>query len=210
MKTLFILIFSTVTIVSAHSQTTYEKAMQNAVDKLNNAQYLSDFTDVANTFERISMNETDKWLPFYYAAYSCIVISFQEQDKTKKENYNEQAQQFIDKALEIAPEESEIHALQAFLYPAVIMTDPMSLGPVYMEKMNRSLEKAIELNPENPRSYYLRAITVLNMPENFGGGARVAKPIFEQAQEKFETFKPETSISPNWGKEQNEQELSKL
>lgn len=210
MKTLLILIFCTVTIFSASSQNRYEKAMQNAVDKLNNAQYLTDFMDAANTFERISMNEQNKWLPNYYAAYSYIVVSFQEPDAANKEKYNKKAQQFIDKAIEIAPEESEVHALQAFLYPAVIMTDPMNLGPVYMEKMNRSLEKAIELNPENPRSYYLRAITVLNMPDNFGGGAKTAKPIFEQAQEKFETFKPETSISPNWGKEQNEQELSKL
>lgn len=76
--------------------------------------------------------------------------------------------------------------------------------------MNQALEKAIQLNPENPRSYYLRAITVLNMPEGFGGGAAIAKPIFETAKAKFDSFQPETPISPDWGKEQNEQEMEKL
>lgn len=80
-------------------------------------------------------------------------------------------------------------------------------GVEYMGIMNRALEEAIRLNPENPRSYYLRAITVLNMPENFGGGAKIAKPIFEEAKLKFNAFQPKTSISPNWGKEQNEIEL---
>ena len=48
------------------------------------------------------------------------------------------------------------------------------------------------------------------MPESFGGGPSVAKPLFEKAQEKFNSFKPKTTISPNWGKEHNELELNKL
>jgi len=210
MKTLLTMVLATALITTVAAQNNYEKAMAVAVEKLNNAAYLSEFNESANTFERISLNEKEEWLPNYYAAYSTIVMSFQEQDAAKKEKYNEKAQQFIDKALEIAPEESEIHALQAFLYPSVIMMDPMNRGPVYIERMNKSLEKAIELNPENPRSYYLQAITVLNMPKEFGGGAEKARPLFEKAQEKFEVFTPTTPLSPTWGKEQTEQELSKL
>ncbi len=86
----------------------------------------------------------------------------------------------------------------------------MGRGMEMMGKMNQALDEAIRLNPENPRSYYLRAITVLNMPEGFGGGTVTAKPIFEVARQKFESFQPKTSISPNWGKEQNEMEMSKL
>lgn len=130
-----------------------------------------------------------------------------EPDLTKKDPILDKAQRFLDRAFKIAPEESELFALQAFLYPSRIIVDPMGRGVEYMGIMNRALEEAIRLNPENPRSYYLRAITVLNMPENFGGGAKVAKPIFEEAKLKFNAFQPKTSISPNWGKEQNEIEL---
>jgi hypothetical protein len=48
------------------------------------------------------------------------------------------------------------------------------------------------------------------MPEAFGGGKAVARPIFETAQQKFENFKPLSPLWPNWGKEMNEEELSKL
>jgi hypothetical protein len=38
----------------------------------------------------------------------------------------------------------------------------------------------------------------------------VAKPIFEIARQKFDTFEPESPLWPNWGKEMNEEELLKL
>ena len=77
-------------------------------------------------------------------------------------------------------------------------------------KMNDALDKAISLNPDNPRSYYLRAVTLLNMPEAFGGGKAVAKPIFETARQKFNEFELPSPLWPNWGKESNEEELAKL
>ena len=128
----------------------------------------------------------------------------------KKDAVLDKAQQFLDKAFQLAPGESELFALQAFLYPSRITVDPMGRGMEYMGKMNQALDEAIRLNPDNPRSYYLRAITILNMPEGFGGGAASARPIFEVAKQKFYNFQPKTSISPDWGKEQNEMEMSKF
>ena len=156
------------------------------------------------------MTETDEWLPLYYAAYSFIVMSYIDQDVDKKDPYLDKAQHFLDKAFKIAPEESELFALQAFLYPSRITVDPMNRGMEYMGKMNEALDKAIKLNPENPRSYYLRAITLLNMPEQYGGGAKVARPLFEKAKEKFDKFEPASPIHPDWGKEVNEMEMQKL
>ncbi len=86
----------------------------------------------------------------------------------------------------------------------------MNRGMELMGELNRALDRAMKLNPDNPRSYYLRAITLLNMPETFGGGASIAKPLFLTARKKFEKFKPQSSIWPDWGKEMNEEELSKL
>jgi len=45
------------------------------------------------------------------------------------------------------------------------------------------------------------------MPKMFGGGKEAAKPLFQKANEKFLSFKPADVLSPNWGKEQNEQLL---
>ena len=63
-----------------------------------------------------------------------------------------------------------------------------------MGKIATELSDEVIVTSDNPRSYYLRAITVLNMPENFGGGAEAAKPIFKKAKMKFDSFQPESDI----------------
>ncbi len=210
MKTLATL-FLTLVFLTANAQPAkYEAAMLKALESLNKAASVDDFMNAANTFERIGMNEKNEWLPLYYSAYAYIVVCYVNTDQGQTDAFLDKAQDFISQALKISPKESELFALQAFLYPARITVDPMARGMEYMGKMNQALDDAIRLNPENPRSYYLRAITILNMPEAFGGGAALAKPIFETAKEKFDQFRPETTISPNWGKEQNEEELRKL
>ncbi len=210
MKTLATLLLSLIFLTVNAQSGKYEQAMQNALDKLHQASMSDDFINAANTFERIGMNEQNEWLPRYYSAYAYVVVCYVNPDKEQTDAMLDKAQGFIDQAMKIAPEESELFALQAFLYPARITVDPMARGAEYMVKMNQTLDEAIKLNPENPRPYYLRAITTLNMPEGFGGGAANAKPIFETAKEKFDKFTPETTLSPNWGKEQNEEELGKL
>lgn len=210
MKTIISMLITLLVCAAAQAQSKYTETMLNALEKLNAASNPTEFTDAANIFERIGNMEQNEWLPSYYVAYSCIVVSFFETEATKKDALLDKAQRFIDKGMKVAPEESELFTLQAFLYPSRIMIDPMNRGMELMGKMNAALDKAIQLNPENPRSYYLRAVTVLNMPEGFGGGKATAKPIFDTAQKKFENFTPKTAIHPNWGKEQNEQELSKF
>ena len=210
MKTLLTLIFSLAVLTAAAQGKNYEAAMKAALEKMENSETIANFQEAANTFERISMTETKEWLPLYYVSYSMIVISYFDQDVSKRDAYLDKAQQFLDKAFKIAPEESELYSLLAFLIPSRITVDPMTRGMEYMPKMNAAIDNAIALNPENPRSYYLRAITFFNMPEQFGGGADAARPHFETAKEKFDKFEPESPLHPNWGKEINEMEMQKL
>lgn len=210
MKTLFIILLSVISFTSSGQSSRYEQAMLSALGKMNDAATISEFIEAANMFERIGQTEKTEWLPLYHAAYMYIVAGFQEQDVSLKDPYFDKAQRFLDNAFKIAPENSELHVLQAFVYPGRIVVDPMARGMEYMGLMNAAIDRAIQLDPENPRSYYLRAVTLLNMPEAFGGGPAVAKPVFETAREKYNSFKPESKMSPDWGKQQNEEELNKL
>jgi tetratricopeptide (TPR) repeat protein len=210
MKTFITILFLLSLSGVSGQQDAYLQAMQRAMDKLNQASAPAEFQDAANLFERIAQAEKNEWLPLYHAAYACIVTGFTEPDNSRKDGYFDKAQQFLDRAFKIAPEESELYTLQAFLYPGKITVDPMGRGPELFGPMNDAIDKAIRLNPENPRSYYLRAITLLNMPESFGGGKAAAKPWFDKAKERFDRFKPASPFSPDWGKQQNEEELSKL
>jgi len=188
----------------------YHAAMVSAIDDLMNSFTTEEYLQCANRFERIATAEKDMWLPCYYASFAYIQISFMEEDLSKKEKILDKAQQLLDKAFTLAPDESELHVLQAFLYPSRIMVDPVGRGMEYMGKTNESLNHAMELNPDNPRIYFLQAMHTLNLPEAMGGGAEKAKPLFELAAEKFNAFQPENNISPDWGKETNFAELRKL
>ena len=52
----------------------------------------------------------------------------------------------------------------------------------------------------NPRPVLFEAENKFFTPEAYGGGKDVAKPLFDTASKLFDNFKPETDLSPNWGK----------
>ncbi len=182
MKTCSILLFCLFLSLAGFSNDTYQKMMSQTIVQLFQAKTIPEYIEAANQFERISQIEKNEWYPDYYAAFAYIMISFRETENAKKDQYLDQAQKFLDLAMAIEPNESELYMLQGFLYPSRINVDPMSRGMLYMGKMNEALDKALTLNPDNPRVYYLRAI-------------------------KFNIFKPKNELSPNWGKEMNEAEM---
>ncbi len=188
----------------------YKDAMSSSIEKLFRSKTISEYLEVAGQFERISQTEKNEWLPLYYATYAHIMITFIEKDNTKKDDFLDQGQKYLDQAMVIQPNESELYALQGFLYPTRINIDPLKRGIKYVGKMKAALEKAVALNPENPRAYFLQAQMTLNMPKFIGGGAAKALPLFQTAEEKYRVFKPKTDLSPNWGKEINAAELKKV
>ena len=193
----------------AFANEAYHEAMRQSIEKLYQSATIADYIETANQFERITQLEKKEWLPLYYASYAYIMISFQETDNAKKDAYLDEAQKYLDQAMAIEPNESELHMLQGFLYPSRINIDPMTRGLQYMEKMNASLDKALQLNPNNPRVYFLQGTMTHHMPEAYGGGAAKALPFLKTADEKFRIFQPKTDLSPNWGKEANEADLKK-
>ena len=78
--------------------------------------------------------------------------------------------------MKIAPEESEIHTMQGMIYQALMSIDPATNGQLYGPKSNGALQTAIKLNPENPRPYYLQAVSIMYTPEEYGGGKEAALP----------------------------------
>jgi len=212
-KLLILTIIVSITLISicAYGQEDrYTTAMKSAIEIMDQASDPAEFIESANRFERIATAEKSRWMPYYYASYSLVVMSFDENNGGQKDLILDRAQELLDRALELEPEESELHVLQAFLYPSRILVDPMGRGMTYIEKMFTELETAKSLNPENPRIYYLDGINKVNLPSSMGGGADVAKPILEEAVSKFEAFTNEDPLWPNWGEEGARTELEKL
>lgn len=207
MKTLIISVVLILLSIAGFTNEAYQKAMSQAIEKLFQAKTIPEYLEMANQFERISQIEKTEWLPLYYQSFAYIMVSFQEPENAKKDIYLDQAQKYLDQAMTIDPNESELYLLQGFLYPSRITIDPMNRGVQYIGDMNQALDKALELNPDNPRVYYLRATMIFHTPEAYGGGADKALPLYQTAVDKFKIFKPKSEISPNWGKEINDAEL---
>ncbi len=177
----------------------YATAMKDNLEKMSN--WSEPPQSLAAAFERIAKAEQNQCLPYYYAVYSTVTQSYNQSNADQKDKTLDQAQTYLDAAEKLNPDSSECMVLQGYLYIARLQVDPMGRGAEYSQKANEYYDKAIKLNPENPRGYYMKGVTVLNTPDFFGGGKGPAKPIFTLAMAKFETFKPSTLFSPNWGKE---------
>ncbi len=207
---LTLILVSMVPVISLAQSNGYEESMIKTIEIMNQASGQEDYRQCASRFERIALAERSRWIPYYYSAYSLTLMSYNEHDGQKKETLLDSAQGMLDSALAIAPGESELHVLQAFILPSRIMVDPMARGLPCMEEAFTSLETAKKLNPENPRIYFLEAINKLNMPASMGGGPDVALPVFKEADRKFRAFHMEDPLWPDWGEETNRAELEKL
>lgn len=209
-KTILIISIAAITLPGIAQENKYQEAMASAIETLDNVSDPNEYLDCASRFERIAIAEKKQWIPYYYASYSLVVMSFEEANGSKRDLILDRAQALLDEALELDAKESELHVLQAFLYPSRILVDPMGRGMEYMGLMLSSLETAKALNPDNPRIYYLEGINKANLPPSMGGGPEEAKPLLEQAVAKFDAFSNSDPLWPLWGEEGARAELDKL
>ncbi len=194
-------------------QSKYEKAMASAVDNIRAAQDAESFLAAANVFERIAKAEAEEWLPLYYQSYAHMMTAihyFGQQKMNDCLAHVKKAEEKIELAKKIAPKESEIFALHAFILQGYIWEDPQSKGAQYTPMVMQAAETAIALNSENPRGFYIKGQQLFHMPTFFGGGPEAAMPFLKKALEKYEDFKPVSSLYPNWGKANVEQLIGQV
>lgn len=180
----------------------FQEAMKVALMKWKEAKTPEEIQSVTNTLERIGNAEQNQWLPFYYCALNSVSMAYSKKEAKEIDQLVDKAEQFIERAEELSPENSEIYTLRAMCKGARIMADPMTRAMQYGAESQTLLEKAKQLDPSNPRPYVYQAQSAFYTPEAFGGGKKVAKPIAEKASKLFTEFKPSTPINPDWGLDQ--------
>jgi hypothetical protein len=197
--------------VSAHADDSkYEKSMKNNLANIKEANDAASMLNVANAFERIAYAEKDKWLPYYYTSFMYTLTAFADTATDKKDIYLDKADFFINIADSLEENESEIHTLKGMIAQARLQVDPMNRWMKYGAESTRNFNKAMELDTLNPRPEYLKGVGLYYTPEQFGGGPRTARPLLERSLEKFNRFRPENNLMPNWGREMVEQLLEQI
>lgn len=195
--------------ISVQAQQLSDSAVYiSGIKMIRNSKTATDYKQAAAYFENLSPNNPSHWLSLYYAALSYIHASHLVEDDKDKDDMLDKAQPLIDKAFNNHPEESEMHALQAFLYQSRIEVNPTMRGMSYSSKAETSLKKATEINDKNPRAWSLLGYNLFYTPALFGGGAEKALPFFLKARDKYKEFKPRMPFYPNWGESENQQMIA--
>ena len=154
----------------------------------------------ANKLILITKKWPDQWVTSYYAAYSKVQLAYAEQDGTKKDVLLDEAETFRDDAQRLyGKDNDEIFVLNAMIAQARLGVDPRARYMKYGKIFDQNLDKAKELNPDNPRIYLQRGISKFYTPKMFGGGKKAAAPYFEKAQGLFAKEQHEDIAKPNWG-----------
>ncbi len=209
--TTLVLIFA-VTVVFAQNEK-YTQAMTSGIGALKGLDKekpdVKVLQDIANRFERIAAAEPKEWLPKYYAAYSYVLLGYYGANLTEKDQYLDKAGALIkDAEALLGKPNDELLVMQAYQSQIHLAADAMNRWQSDGPKFTEYLEAAKSANPENPRIYYLEGSNLFFTPEEYGGGKKVAQPLLEKAKQKFSTFKPESTIHPDWGQIETEWMLS--
>jgi hypothetical protein len=194
----------------------YTKAMEARVTAFDTTRNAEALKDLGNAFERIAEAEKTQWLPYYYAALAHVNSGYYLTGgqmggmATTLDPIADKAEQLIAKAEELSKDNSEIFVVKKMIATLHLMADPMTRYTQYGPQAQQALETARRLNPENPRVYLLEGQDKFFTPEQYGGSKTEAKSLFEQALQKYETFKPVSSIDPVWGRATTQYFLSQI
>jgi hypothetical protein len=217
MKKIFLTVAVMTSMLFSFAQSEkYTKAMHDKVLASDTTRDPAALKELSAAFERIADAEKTQWLPYYYAALMQVNAGYFMTGGNmggmtdKLDPIADKAEQMINKAEALSKDNAEIFIVKKMIASLRLMADPMARYQQYGPAAQQALDKAITLNPENPRIYLLEGQDKFFTPEQYGGSKSEAKKLFETALKKFDSFKPATDIDPHWGKASTEYFLSQI
>ena len=156
-------------------------------------------TEASDLFERIAAAEQTSWLPNYYVALVNTTTAFRTKDKEQMDLLLLKAQKSLDIELDKNPNNAELLVMQAMIYTAWIVFDPMTNGQKLSRTVMELYGTAQAIAPENPRVVFSKAEFEIGSAKYWGTDTKPMCAEIEKAIGLFATFKPETPFSPKWG-----------
>jgi len=190
-----------VSLVSMAQKPEFLQTMGETLGQFATCKNAADFQALGNKFQMIADVEKTEWLPVYYHSYCYIIMSFLEPtDATKKDSYLDVAEKSIAKLIELAPNESEVYALQSFYFIGRLVVNPMERGQEFSGLSGQAVGKSLAIDPANPRAKLLKLQGDIGAAPYMGLDPKSFCPQAKELLANWDNFKPKSSIHPAWGK----------
>ncbi len=191
-----------ISLVSMAQKPEFFKAMGETLGQYATCKNVADFQELGNKFQVIANAEKSEWLPLYYHAHCYIIMSFMEQDVSKKDGYLDEAEKSVEKMISLAPNESEVFALQSFYFTARLVVNPMERGQKFSALSGQAVGKALALDPANPRAKLIKLQGDMGAAKFYGTDPKSFCPQAKELLANWDNFKAKSPIYPRWGKDQ--------
>jgi len=210
MLSMLVLLFFYYSIFAQSAGNTNE--LQNAVARLDKASGVADYEALEKEFADIAARQAN-WLPYYYAAFCNAKIGFLYQDEGERiEPYSKRGEEQALKAkalLDTARQKkelSELYTVMSMVYRTRVFINPMTYGRRFGMLSGQYLQKAKELDPQNPRAVYVDAWVKYYTPKMWGGDKNLARQLANESLAQLQHTAAGTA--PHWGKAENMELLS--
>ncbi|MFK7953706.1 MAG: tetratricopeptide repeat protein [Ekhidna sp.] len=196
------------TLTFANGQ--FEKAMGKNIPSIFQAKDKETLQSSINQLNRIGEAEENRWEPHYYVAFGYLRMMTMSEGAEKQDAYLDQALTAIENAESIESNNSELVALRGYVHMMRVTVDPATRGMQYSGMAFNDFNKAVQLNPENPRAHYLLGQMQYGTAQFMGGGDGGACESFHNAKKLFDAKGDAQSIAPSWGAGENEGVIAQL
>jgi tetratricopeptide (TPR) repeat protein len=172
-------------------------SLNEAIDAWNEGAMLSARAQI----ERLLKIDSTSFLCHYYIAYANYrLASFYhaQQDNDKVDKVADDAIDHLQKALDLNSEFADGYAMLSSMYGEKIAVSPIK-SVYYGPKAGAAMNKALEIEPNNPRAYLMDGISKYYTPKLFGGGIENAREALQEAVKFFKTYKSKSEFYPGWG-----------
>ena len=202
MKTINLFFLMIISVTTWANDEKYYEQMGKQIQAVYTAKTMDEYQSAVNALDRIAGVETTKWEPYYYSAFGSIMMATKEKEASKKDGHLDQALAAIEKGKALAAGESELVALEGFVYMIRLTVDPASRGQQYSGLAMQTFGRALGINPNNPRALSLMAQMQFGTAQFFNQQPTEACETARKALGLFDsTVKSENSLAPQWGKE---------
>ena len=202
MKTTFCAIILSFMFSMAYANGPFEKVMGESIPAIFSAENPESLQDVINKLDRVGSVEKDRWEPNYYAAFGYLRMSHMFDELKDKDKYLDLALESVAKGEEVQPNDSELETLRGYILMMKLNADPANRGMQYSGMVFGSFQKAIGLNPQNPRAHFMLGQMQYGTAQFMGGGNEEACATLANAVQLYsQETTGDNPFAPSWGKD---------